>query len=93
MVSWDDSLAGRCLAQFHVGEGVRRDKAPPDAEIKDTPRRAHDRIGPRELRPLVGSGVNFLQFKIKVIDMRRRQLPCLYLADRNAFEFVLAQRF
>ena len=34
MVSRDDSLAGWCFAQFHVGKGIRRDIAPPDPRLK-----------------------------------------------------------
>jgi len=59
MVPRDDSLAGWCFAQFHVGEGIRRDVAPPNPEIKETSRRPHDRIGPRESRRLVGFGSIF----------------------------------
>ena len=87
----DYRLAGGYLAQFHVSEGIRREVTPPNPKVKDTARRAHDSIGPRELRRFVGFGIDFLQLKIKTVGMRRRQLSCLYLADRNAFEFMLAQ--
>ena len=87
----DYRLAGGYLAQFHVGEGIRRDVTPPNPKVKDTARRAHDSIGPRQLRRFVCFGIDFLQLKIKTVGMRRRQLSCLYLADRNAFEFMLAQ--
>lgn len=59
MLPRDHDLVGGCLAKFHVGEGVRCDVTPSDPEIKDTTRRAHHRVGPRELRWLVNYGVDF----------------------------------
>jgi hypothetical protein len=76
-----------------MGEGVRRDVASPNPGIKDTPRRAHDPVGPRELAWPISYRVNFLQCEIKAIDMSRGQLSRLHLADRNIFELVLVQRF
>src|SRR5690349_17866741 len=72
----------------HPGERVDRDIAPAHSEAEDSPRGTHDRIGPWQLRRLIGDRIDLLQPQVNAVDVRGGKLagggiPDLYCLEGN----------